>query len=80
VFSVVKLRNNAIQKCLLEMESLVMELKIISAKRGKKDARKLWEQIPDPYKGESNFFTDLHDAYKDAFPEVCLYQVEKKVG
>lgn len=47
-------------------------------KRGTKDARKLWDQIPDAYKGESNFFTDLNDAYREAFPEICLYQVKKK--
>lgn len=47
-------------------------------KRGVNDARKLWKLIPEEYKGESNFFTDQYDAYREAFSEICLCQVKKK--
>jgi len=46
--------------------------------RGSEDAKKLWEAIPNEYKDESDFFTDMHDAYREAIPEDRLHQVKKK--
>lgn len=46
--------------------------------RTAQDACMLWEAVPDEYKEESDFFTDMYDAYREAIPEEQLHQVKKK--
>ena len=47
--------------------------------RSEKTCRRLWEQIPEPYRGCLNF-SDFWDAYQKVFPEGTHESVGKESG
>lgn len=48
--------------------------------RDKKDAKILWELIPEVYKSDADFYTDQLDAYQGAIPEELHYPSKKKAA
>src|SRR5262249_2813777 len=48
--------------------------------RDKKDAKTLWELIPEVYKNDADFYTDQLDAYQGAIPEELHYPSKKKAA
>ncbi len=45
-----------------------------------KDAKSLWELIPDVYKNDANFYTYQLEAYREAIPEELHYPCKKKAA
>jgi IS1 family transposase len=48
--------------------------------RDKKDARILWDSIPEVYKNDADFYTDQFEAYREAIPEELHYPSKKKAA
>jgi IS1 family transposase len=48
--------------------------------RDKKDAKMLWDLIPEVYKNDADFYTDLLEAYQGAIPKELHYPSKKKVA
>jgi IS1 family transposase len=43
-----------------------------------KDAKALWDLVPEVYKNDANFYTDQLEAYREAIPEELHYPCKKK--
>lgn len=48
--------------------------------RSKNSAKILWDRIPDIYKNNANFYTDLYDSYEGVIPKNRHHAVPKQAG
>jgi len=48
--------------------------------RAREAARELWQKIPEPYKQQAAFYTDLYEAYVGVIPEKQHHRVIKQSG
>ena len=48
--------------------------------RSKDSARELWNEIPERYRNEASFYTDLYDSYVGVIPEDQHHPVPKESG
>ena len=48
--------------------------------RSKESAKELWEKIPEVYRDQATFYTDLYDSYEDVIPKEQHKAVPKEAG